>query len=614
MKKCILKITAAGLFFITNAAAQLSPGDLAQSHAHLEGISNCTQCHELGQKVANSKCLDCHKEIKSLLDERAGFHYSSEVRGKNCASCHSDHHGRKFDMVRFDEVNFNHNLTGYELTGAHKKVDCRECHKPDFIDDRDLKKRNETYLGLETACINCHDDYHQKTLGNDCAKCHSTEAFSPTPKFDHNKTDFALTGQHTSVACIECHQKEIRSGKTFQKFADVPFANCNACHEDPHKNNLGNDCKQCHTEQSFTSHSGLKRFNHNSTGFALKGQHRRVDCFTCHQANTSPATIFQNNIGIESNHCVACHADVHDGKLGTTCAECHTEESFRMGSNAPNQFDHDLTGFALEGKHEVVDCRKCHVSESLTDPLPHNTCASCHYDYHEGEFAASADTPDCGECHTVGGFSPSLFTLDDHAKSTFPLDGAHLATPCFACHLSAEHPAGQAEKWHFKNIGQRCVDCHEDVHVNEISAEYYPNQSCQTCHITDSWQNGNKFDHSRTTFDLEGGHLRISCAACHTTDDAPPQRQFKDTPRECAACHDNVHGKQFEIAGIMDCMRCHGFEGWDASYFDHNQTAFPLKGKHAEVACEKCHRQTVVQGEILIEYKMASFECVDCHK
>ena len=613
MKQLILKVIVFVLLGISNASAQLSPGDLAQSHAHLEGISSCTQCHELGQKVANSKCLDCHKEIQGRLDERAGFHNSSEVKGKGCATCHSDHHGRKFEMVRFDEDNFKHDLTGYKLTGAHTKIDCRECHKPDFIDDRELKKRNESYLGLETACINCHEDYHQKTLENDCGKCHNTEAFSPAPAFDHGKTDFALAGKHQTVECIECHQKETRNGKEFQKFADIPFANCNACHDDAHKNNLGTDCKQCHTDQSFTSHSSLKHFNHNKTDFHLKGQHRQVDCFTCHQADAPPARVFQDNLGIPSNNCVACHADVHDGKLGTNCAECHTEESFKVAGSMDN-FNHDLTGFALEGKHEVVDCRKCHVSESLTDPLPYSTCASCHEDYHGGEFAEGTTSPDCVECHTVKGFSPSLFTFDDHAKSDFPLDGAHLATPCFACHFSEETSLGKEGKWHFKNIGQRCVDCHEDVHVNEIATDFYPKQSCETCHSTDSWNGENSFDHGLTAFLLEGGHLRTTCADCHIQVEEKPARHFKGISQECASCHDNVHGTQFEMAGVTDCHRCHDFEDWEASNFDHSKSAFPLEGKHTEVACEKCHRETVVEGEILVEYKMVNFECVDCHQ
>jgi len=103
--------------------AQLSPGDLTDAHAKWEGMSNCTQCHDLGNKVTNAKCLNCHKEMKSLISKNQGFHASKEVKGQDCFKCHSEHHGRKFEMVRFDEKAFDHGLTGYKLEGAHKPID-----------------------------------------------------------------------------------------------------------------------------------------------------------------------------------------------------------------------------------------------------------------------------------------------------------------------------------------------------------------------------------------------------------------------------------------------------------------------------------------------------------
>ena len=79
------------------------------------------------------------------MNERRGFHNSKEVRGKECATCHSEHHGRKFDMARFDQDHFDHDLTGYELTGAHDRIDCRACHISEYIADRELKKRKNTF-------------------------------------------------------------------------------------------------------------------------------------------------------------------------------------------------------------------------------------------------------------------------------------------------------------------------------------------------------------------------------------------------------------------------------------------------------------------------------------
>ncbi|MEZ4987704.1 MAG: hypothetical protein R2795_22190 [Saprospiraceae bacterium] len=602
------------LFFFILAwyqvGAQLSPGDLSRAHASLEGMTNCTQCHVLGDKVSNEKCLACHDEINDLLKAKTGYHYAKDVRGKDCATCHSDHHGRNFDMVRFDEDNFNHRLTGYELKGSHKTADCRACHQPDFITDRDLKKRQDTWLGLHgTSCKDCHEDVHRQTLGNDCAKCHTTEAFQPASLFNHDKTDFPLVGQHKSVDCKDCHQTEWRDGKEFQRFTDIPFSNCIDCHDDPHRNQLGNQCNACHTEQSFTAQSNLRRFNHNATGFPLRHKHRSVDCFACHQDTGAPLTVFQDRAGITVNACATCHDDVHEGRFGTTCADCHTEEGWRGHLNT-DRFNHNLTDFALLGKHQTVDCKQCHIADSFTEPLAPNACAACHQDYHEGELAnVGGNSPDCAQCHTVDGFAPAGFTIDDHSASAFPLTGGHLATPCFDCHLQDDG------RWHFKNIGTRCVDCHQDVHLNEISARYYPEQECATCHTTSSWNKDHTFNHSLTAFPLEGKHATTDCIACHKKDEEKPQGRFANLQTECVACHENVHGEQFIQNGHTDCTRCHGFEGWSAIFFDHNETQFPLTGKHAEIVCSACHLPIVdANGMEQVVYKIERFECRDCHQ
>ena len=75
-------------------SAQLSPGDLSNPHSNLEGISNCTQCHVLGNKQTNEKCLACHTEINERISSKKGYHSSSEVKGKQCFSCHSEHNGK----------------------------------------------------------------------------------------------------------------------------------------------------------------------------------------------------------------------------------------------------------------------------------------------------------------------------------------------------------------------------------------------------------------------------------------------------------------------------------------------------------------------------------------
>jgi hypothetical protein len=413
------------VFFVN---AQISPGKLSKAHSSLEGINQCTKCHELGAKVSDQKCLSCHEPLKVRIQQKKGYHASKEVTGKSCVTCHSEHHGVNFEMVRFDKKTFNHTLTGYELKGKHKTNDCAKCHRPEHISDPKLKLNKSTFLGLNPSCISCHDDYHKKTLDKDCKKCHDYEAFKPAPFFNHDKTGFPLAGAHKTVDCKLCHKVETTNGKTFQHFANVPFKNCNACHVDPHKGKFGVDCKSCHTVESFHKIKASSTFNHSITGFELEGKHKVIDCKKCHDNRAGTTDAYKEFSAVRDISCLTCHKDSHENKFGNDCSSCHSQWNFSVKDKL-NDFDHKLTGYELSGKHEAVDCRKCHKETFMTAPLPHDACKKCHEDFHKGEFK---DTPytDCASCHTTTGFDLSSFDWEQHEKSAFPLKGAHLATPC----------------------------------------------------------------------------------------------------------------------------------------------------------------------------------------
>jgi len=152
-----------------NNYAQISPGDLSKSHKDLEGISNCTKCHDLGKQVSKAKCLTCHTEITDLLNQNRGYHSSKEVVEKDCWACHGEHFGRTFQMVRFDKDKFDHNKTSFELKGKHKTLECSKCHNQDLIIEEKVITRKNTFLGLGLSCNKCHEDVHQSTLGNECS-------------------------------------------------------------------------------------------------------------------------------------------------------------------------------------------------------------------------------------------------------------------------------------------------------------------------------------------------------------------------------------------------------------------------------------------------------------
>ncbi|MFK5957476.1 MAG: hypothetical protein QM495_01260 [Lutibacter sp.] len=610
----IKKILPFFLFLITLSYGQISPGDLTNAHAEFEGMSNCTLCHELGEKVTNAKCLDCHEDIQSLISKEKGYHISSEVKNKNCFQCHSEHHGRKFEMIRFDKKNFNHQLAGYNLEGKHEVIDCKKCHVSDFIEDPEIKKRKNTFLGLETSCLTCHDDYHQETLSsNDCASCHDTESFSPAPNFDHSKTAYILKGKHKKVDCKECHQLTTKNGKDFQEFNNLKFNDCKSCHEDPHNNQLQGKCAQCHTEESFSVFSGKGKFNHNTTNFTLKGSHKKNDCFSCHDKTTNPLLVFQNTKNVDENNCVECHNDMHEGKFGNECVKCHNETSF-ISLKSMDFFDHNTTDYPLEGMHSQVDCKQCHEGR-FTKAIDFSACNNCHEDYHQNEFSVNNSSPDCNNCHTLeAGFDTSIFTFERHNNTQFPLEGAHLATPCFACHISEEN-----ERWTFKNVGVNCVECHENIHKDLIDKKYYPDNDCKTCHVSETWQ-AVSFDHNTTSWPLKGKHHEIKCRECHITNNEPTEifnQKFSNLDTNCTSCHENNHGNQFEINGKTDCERCHILESWAPEKFDHNTTAFPLDGKHAEIECNQCHIASINTVDTIntsFNYKIKKFQCIDCHQ
>ena len=513
--------------------AQISPGELSKAHANLEGLSNCTKCHDVGNKVTRQKCLDCHKELNLLITAKKGYHASSEVTGKECFACHNDHHGRNFQILKFDKTSFNHAKTGFELKGAHAREDCKACnckacHKPSFIKDPELKKNTSTFLGLNQECLSCHDDFHKGKMSPKCTTCHGFDSFKKVISFDHSTTKFPLVGKHKTVDCEKCHKTTIVDGKPVRQLAGIEFANCTSCHKDKHENKFGQNCKQCHSEESFRIVKGI------------------------------------------------------------------------------NTFNHDKTDFNLYGKHKSVACKACHKT-SLTNPVKHEYCKDCHIDYHKKEFVTNGVAPDCKQCHTNDGFKESLFTIEKHNMTVFKLEGAHLATPCFACHKKQEN-------WKFRKVGSVCVDCHQNNHKGYIQEKYFPEDKCTECHNVNSWKSV-KFDHSKTKFKLDGVHANQSCAACHyrKNESGPVVQKFKELPVECTSCHKNSHEGQFDVNGKTDCTRCHVTDSWKKSVFDHNSSRFKLTGVHLKLACVKCHKEEPKAGRKFILYKNNKILCANCH-
>jgi hypothetical protein len=470
-----------------SAQAQLiSPGKLAAPHASLEGIRNCTACHELGKGgVANARCLECHEPIARRVAERRGLHASLAARG--CAECHEDHFGPAFALVRFDTTGFEHGEeTGYELAGGHREVACRECHRPALIAAADVRAYaarhgalERTFLGLESGCEACHaaDDPHgEQFVRRRCTACHTEEAWDELANFDHARTRYPLTGLHRDVACERCHRPEPGRAAPFLVYRGLAFTSCASCHRDVHGGAMGAACADCHTTGGWmrVDRPGFEgRFDHDATGFPLVGRHARLTCAGCHasppRADSAVQIAVRRAARVTSyprpvaETCLSCHLDPHAGVFGASrggavCDNCHGQEGWLPTGYDLSRHNREAA-FTLEGAHLATPCPVCHAGaepgvRALRFRVADTRCEACHAadDPHGAQF----DGRPCDACHTVDSYRIPAF---DHAATRFPLDGAHRGVPCASCHPDAGGARGGSGRV-YRPLGTRCRDCH----------------------------------------------------------------------------------------------------------------------------------------------------------
>ncbi len=570
--------------FAAGARAQgiesiLAPGKLVQAHVKLE--NDCAQCHvKFDRKAQDGLCMSCHKEVGSDMRARAGFHGRNKPQA--CNVCHTDHKGRGAQIVLLDKKQFDHNQTDYALRNKHQKVECEKCHVA-----------GKKYREVPQDCNACHrkDDVHKGSLGSKCADCHSDIGWKETTRFDHDKTRFSLAGKHVDVkcsgchktseykdtprTCIGCHRKDddqkghkgqfgekcetchdakawkptsfnhdvdtkyvLRGKHKTTKCTDCHKGNvyrgkligdCYACHkaDDKHKDSLGRDCGSCHSERSWKEPA---KFNHDQTSFPLLGKHVQADCKDCHKS-----AMFKE----APKDCYSCHKkeDKHEGTLGKSCADCHSERDWKTTAG---RFNHDLTKFQLRNAHAdaKLKCSGCHKDLNSYRNTPID-CYSCHKkdDKHEGQQGKQ-----CEQCHTDRSWKVEKF---DHNLSRFPLTGRHGAVVCKDCHKNAL----------FKDTPRDCYSCHkkEDKHKLKFG------ERCESCHNTRAWTTWD-FDHTRRAkYPLDGAHNKVKCESCHKLE-APKGKDSASVGTTCVACHrsDDVHDGQFG----MRCETCHQTEHW----------------------------------------------------
>jgi hypothetical protein len=228
---------------------------------------------------------------------------------------------------------------------------------------------------------------------------------------------------------------------------------------------------------------------------------------------------------------------------------------------------------------QLPDATKLHGA--IKNQNPNSTCRDCHPE-HRGASAPLTDLRNNTFPHEALGFSLSGHQLTS-ANATFACRDCHpddIATfnrsICDSCHRQIDAAFTQT---HTTAFGTDCLACHDGV--DRLGKK--------------------NFSHTVFPFKLDGKHAGTACEKCHPN--ARKLADLKAAPQDCNSCHqkDDKHQGKW-----LDCAKCHAPDSWKNAKFDHNLAAFKLEAKHNDVACEKCHINSVFQG--------TPKDCYSCHQ
>jgi hypothetical protein len=284
----------------------------------------------------------------------------------------------------------------------------------------------------------------------------------------------------------------------------------------------------------------------------------------------------------------------HGEELAINCAKCHDPSGWTIRNNRAIRFDHNRTGFKLEGTHAETNCIECHQTLVFSAIKEKTECISCHNDVHSMSVGN-----DCARCHT-----PKTWLIDDipeiHEENGFPLIGVHNNVSCNECHLAEDNVS-------FTRIGNECMNCHNDDFTSTQSPNHQTagfSTDCIECHnpLGMGWETDIV---SHDFFPLTLGHDIQDCSQCHTTGN------FSDADPNCVSCHQNDYNNTQDPNHrngnfSTNCTNCHTTNpGWSpAAAGDHE--FFPLTLGHNIQDCNQCH--------ITGNFADASPDCITCHQ
>ncbi|MDP3463575.1 MAG: hypothetical protein Q8S18_12355 [Bacteroidales bacterium] len=430
--------------------------------AHQTITNECVVCHNGNYISTPNTCFGCHEQDYNQTVDPP--HLSAQFPTE-CLTCHN--------QTVWEPSTFNHDAQYFPIyTGEHQgEWDlCLDCHT-----------NPSDYVVF--SCIDCHehnqpetDEKHDGIVGyiytsDACYACHPTGEGEGA--FDHNQTDFPLTGAHTTVGCAECH---------ISGYTGTPTV-CFECHDERYNQsvnpdhlalNIPTECAECHTTlpdwnpASFPIHDNY---------YVLDGAHQTIanECVVCHNGNynSTPNTCFECH---EEQYNQSVNPDHITLNIPTECAECHTT----LPDWSPASFPIHDNYYVLEGAHLVIanECVVCHNGNYISTP---NSCFGCH----ETDYNQTVDPPhltaqfptECLLCHNQTVWEPSTF---NHDVQYFPIySGEHEGewNFCSDCHTNPSNYAVFS-----------CIDCHEHNQADmaeehdDVSGYQWNSSACLECH------------------------------------------------------------------------------------------------------------------------------------
>jgi hypothetical protein len=331
------------------------------------------------------------------------------------------------------------------------------------------------------------------------------------------------------------------------------------------------DCTTCHDTEAWRPTRPDLEFDHDESGFALRGAHAQTGCTSCHSSLRFRET---------SQTCVSCHLDVHRSELGIDCARCHNTRSFI--DRSVMQRRHVETRLPLRGTHLSADCGDCHPPAPQGGLQYVNTpveCEACHLDAYlntsDPDHQTAGFSTDCAACHPPTAWSQGRFNhatvtgscqschLDDYLGTTDPDHQAEgYPTECELCHRPTDWEDAQ---FNHATVTGSCQSCHLDDYLATTSPDHqaagFPT-TCELCHNTNDWSGATALDHDGLYFPIYTGSHRnhwSDCSDCHIS----PGDFSAFT---CLSCHPHsdeskTNGDHDEVSGYMydsqACYACH---------------------------------------------------------